>query len=121
MDIINKIGKKATETYKITAEKTSKIAKEAKLKMEINNCNSNIQELYTEIGKKIYLKYSKEEEITIEDINDELNKIDTLTDEINKSNDEIMKLKDKVKCKNCNYEMDDDFKYCPNCGAKNDN
>ncbi len=121
MDIINKIGKKATETYKMTAERTGKIAKEAKLKMEINNYNSNVQELYTEIGKKVYLKYHEEEEITLDDIKDELNKIDTITEQIDKANDEIMKLKDKVKCKNCSFEMDEEFKYCPNCGAKNDN
>ena len=55
MDIFNKIGKKATETYKVTAEKTGKLAKEAKLKMEINTYKSNVQELYTEIGEKVYL------------------------------------------------------------------
>ena len=54
MDIFNKIGKKATETYKVTAEKTGKLAKEAKLKMEINTYKSNVQELYTEIGESIF-------------------------------------------------------------------
>ena len=39
---------------------------------------------------------------------------------IDKANEEIMNLKDKVKCKNCSFEMDQEFKYCPNCGAKND-
>ena len=118
MDIFNKIGKKATETYKVTAEKTGKLAKEAKLKMEINTYKSNVQELYTEIGEKVYLKYSAQEELTLEDIQDELNKVDTISEQIERANEEMMKLKDKVKCTNCSFEMDSEFKYCPNCVAK---
>ena len=45
----------------------------------------------------------------IEDISDELNKLDTINEQIDIANKEIMSLKDKIKCKNCNYEMDEDF------------
>ena len=34
MDFFNQLGKKATEAYKVTADKTGKIAKEAKLKLK---------------------------------------------------------------------------------------
>ena len=54
MDFFDKLGKKASETYKGAAEKTSKIAKETKLKMAINENKSKINDLYEEIGKKIY-------------------------------------------------------------------
>ena len=57
MDFFDKLGKKASETYKATAEKTGKIAKEAKLKMKMNENKSQIDELYKEIGRKVYEKH----------------------------------------------------------------
>ena len=36
MEFFDKIGKKASEAYKVTADKTGKIAKETKMKLKIN-------------------------------------------------------------------------------------
>ena len=63
MDFFDKLGKKASETYKGAAEKTSKIAKETKLKMAINENKSKINDLYEEIGKKIYENHVREEKV----------------------------------------------------------
>ena len=57
MEFFDKLGKKASETYKATAEKTSKVAKEAKLKLKINELKSDVSDLYEEIGKKVYEKH----------------------------------------------------------------
>ena len=46
MEIFEKIGDAASKTYKFTAEKTSKIAKETKIKMQINEYKSNIKDIY---------------------------------------------------------------------------
>lgn len=54
MDFFDKIGKKASKTYRYTAEKTSKLAKEAKLRMSMSENKAKIEDLYEEIGKRIY-------------------------------------------------------------------
>ncbi len=118
MDFFDKLGKKASETYKVTAEKTTKIAKETKLKLEINNYKSNMEDIYKIVGKKIYQKYSAQEEMQLEDIQEELNKLDEISGKIDIANKEIMSLKDKIKCSNCNYEMNEEYDYCPKCGTK---
>ncbi len=118
MDFFDKLCKKASETYKVTAEKTTKIAKETKLKLEISNYKSNMEDLYKIVGKKIYQKYAAQEEMQLEDIQDELNKLDTISEKIDIANKEIMSLKDKIKCPNCNYEMSEEYEYCPKCGTK---
>ena len=83
MDFFDKLSQKASETYKITAEKTSKIAKEAKLKMKMNENKSDIEEIYKEIGKKVYEKHIRRENIDIEkELEDECTKIDVLSAEI---------------------------------------
>ena len=57
MGFFDTLGKKASEAYGATAKKTGELAREAKLKMKINENKSNINDLYKEIGKKVYEKH----------------------------------------------------------------
>ena len=65
MEFFDKLTKKASETYKGAAEKTSKLAKEAKLKLKINENKSKINDLYQEIGKKVYQKHTETGDVCI--------------------------------------------------------
>lgn len=119
MNFFDKIGEKASKTYKYTTEKTSKLAKEAKLKMFMNENKSKIEDLYSEIGKKVYENHIREEDSDA-DISLELEEyciqIDELSDRIEDNRKEILSLKDKRQCDNCYYEIDIEYNYCPNCG-----
>lgn len=119
MDFFDKLGKKASEAYKVTADKTGKIAKETKLKFKINELKTQIEDVYEEIGKKVYEKHIREEEISINtDLEEKCTKIDVLSDEIDTLLKECMELKDKKQCPQCYKEIDKEYNYCPNCGEK---
>lgn len=119
MDFFDKLGKKATEAYKLTADKTGKIAKEAKLKLKIGELKSQINDIYKEIGKKVYEKHIREEDIDIQkELEEQCTKIDVLSDEIEGMLQECLTLRDKKQCTNCNYEIEKESKFCPKCGAK---
>ena len=119
MDIFNKIGNVASETYKYTAEKTSKIAKEAKIRMKINEYKSKISDLYEQIGKIIYQKHIREEDINIkEDIEEYCAQIDSISKAIEDNRMELLNLNDKKQCEKCFAQINIDDKYCPNCGTK---
>ena len=119
MDFFNKLGKKMSETYDITTEKTARLAKEAKLRMKINENKSDINDLYKQIGKKVYEKHVREENIDIsKDLEEELTKIDVLSAEIETSLKTILELKNRKKCPKCNSEIDVECNYCPVCGEK---
>ena len=119
MDFFDKIGKKASETYKFTAEKTGKIAKEAKLRVKMNEDKSEVEELYKQVGKKVYEKHLLQDTINIkEELEEECSKIDALSSEIENILNEILGLKDLRQCPNCYDKIDKDAKYCPNCGDK---
>ncbi len=119
MEFFDKLGKKATEAYKMTADKTGKIAKEAKLKLKIGELKSQINDIYKEIGKKVYEKHIREEEIDIQkDLEEQCTKIDVLSDEIDSMLQECLTLRDKKQCPNCNYQIDKEDKFCPKCGQK---
>lgn len=119
MEFFDKLGKKATEAYKVTADKTTKIAKEAKLKLKIGELKSQINDIYKEIGKKVYEKHIREEDIDIQkELEEQCTKIDVLSDEIESMLQECLTLRDKKQCTNCNCEIEKESKFCPKCGAK---
>lgn len=119
MEFFNKLSKKATEAYKVTADKTGKMAKEAKLKLKIGELKSQINDIYKEIGKKVYEKHIREENIDIQkELEEQCTKIDVLSDEIETMLQECLTLRDKKQCTNCNCEIEKESKFCPKCGAK---
>lgn len=118
MEILEKIGDAASKTYKFTAEKTSKIAKETKIKMQINEYKGDIKDIYIEIGEYVYEKFVKGEKTDLEELNQRCEEIQILSDKIVNCKNEILKLNEKRQCKNCYAEIEISANYCPNCGFK---
>ncbi len=118
MGFFDDLSKKATETYKNTAEKTNKLTRELKLKSLISDDKGKIQDIYAEIGKKIYEKHIREENIDIKsELIEECSKIDAYAKEIEDMNMELLSLKDLRVCKSCAAEISINSKFCPKCGA----
>ena len=119
MEFFNKLGKKASEAYKVTADKTGKLAKEAKLRMKMGELKSEINDIYEDIGKAVYENHVREEKNDItKELDEKCTKIDCLSDEIESILKECLELKDKKQCPNCYTEIEKDVKFCPKCGTK---
>ena len=116
MEILEKIGDAASKTYKYTAEKTSKIAKETKIKMQINEYKREIKDIYLEIGETVYEKFNVDEKLDLNEINKKCEAIQSLSNKIIECKDEILKLNERKQCKNCYEEIEIEANYCPNCG-----
>ena len=112
MGFFSDLGKKATET-------TGKIAGEAKLKIKINDNKGKIDDIYEAIGKKVYEKHVREENIDIKvDLLEECSKIDALAKEIEDARLQILKLNQKKLCSKCSAEIENGAMFCPKCGEK---
>ena len=119
MNFLDKLGQISSQTHKYTQEKTTKIAKIAKLKALMNEDKQKVEDLYNEIGKKLYENHVRAEKIDIvSKIEDICKEIDAYADEIELTRKEILKLKDLKQCKKCSYEMELEYKFCPNCGEE---
>lgn len=119
MEFFDKLGKKASEAYKMTADKTGKIAKETKIKFKIGELRTQVNDVYEEIGKKVYEQHVLEGEISIEkEIEEYCTKLDVLSDEIDSLLKQCLELKDKKQCPKCYAEIEKEMKFCPNCGKK---
>ena len=112
MGFFSDLGKKTSET-------TGKIARETKLKMKINENKGKIEDIYEEIGKKVYEKHIREENIDIKaDLAEECSKLDALSKEIEDAREEILKLNQKKLCSKCSAEIEAGAVFCPKCGEK---
>lgn len=122
MGFFDKLGEKANEAYSATAEKTTKLAKEAKLRIKINEDKSEISDLYKEIGKIVYEKkheHESEEKVCLKkELENEFTRIDVLKAEIEEKSKEILELNDKKKCVKCSAHIEKDAKFCNECGEK---
>lgn len=119
MEFFNKISEKASTAYKVTAAKTGKLAKEAKLRLKMSNLKSQINDIYLDIGAKIYEKHLLKEDINIKnDLEEECSKIDILTNQIEEILNECLELNNKKQCLKCFAKIDKDCKFCPECGTK---
>lgn len=118
MNFFDKLGKKATETYNATKEKTTQISGELKLKGKINDCKSKIESEYKKLGKMIYDNRTNGETTSEDDIQTVCNSITTYMKEIEKAEDDILTLKNIKKCENCSAEIALDADFCSRCGAK---
>ena len=119
MGFFDKLGKTATDAYKVTADKTGKLAKEAKLRMKMGELKSEINDVYEEIGKTVYENHLREEKTNLKKtLEEQCTRIDLLSDEIKTLEKECLELKDKKKCTKCYAEMEKDAKFCPECGEK---
>ena len=65
MGFFDNLGKKASAAYDVTAEKTGKIAKEAKLIMKINENKSDINDLYKHLD---YIHYKGETKPSVKNL-----------------------------------------------------
>ena len=112
MSFFNDLGKKTTET-------TAKIATEAKLKIEIAENKERINNLYIELGRKVYENHVREEKLDIHEfIKDDCLKIDEISKEIENARKEILVLNNKKMCKKCYAEIETEYIFCPQCGEK---
>ena len=118
MDFFSKLSKKASETYQFTKEKASNISEELKIKGKINELKQKNEDLYLEIGKKVYTELKDGKIVAEEEILEKCEIISNYTDEISKLKEKLLSLKKVKTCSICGAKLDADDLYCSKCGKE---
>jgi len=112
-----KVGDTATSAYNTVADKSGKLIEDTKLKASISDKETDIDEIYEEMGKAIYNSYKSGEEVSKE-FAKQCKKIDKLNDEISEINKKILFNKGLRTCEKCGEVISVDASFCTNCGEK---
>ena len=62
-ELSKKVGDTASSTYNTVADKSGKLIEETKLKIAISDKETDIDEIYEEIGKAVYNAYKAGEDV----------------------------------------------------------
>lgn len=122
-DIMNKIKDTASRAKdeaekiaKVVAKHTSNAINNTKLTFSINEANSKIKDIYTEIGEILYEKYLNDE-ATDPEFTTAFEQIDKLMVDIGELYDKKAALKNSLRCKSCGALNSSDSEFCSKCGA----
>ena len=118
MEFLNKLGKKASETYQVTKEKAVNLSEELKLRGKISEYKEEIVKNYKDIGEIVYNEIKNNNEVSKEAVTSKCEEIDKANDEISKLEVQLLALKKVKKCINCGAELDIDAEFCSKCGNK---
>lgn len=118
MDFFSKLSKKATETYQFTKEKATSISEELKIKGKINDLKQDVEELYLNIGKKVYTELKDGKTVAEEEILEKCEQISKANDEISKLKDKLLSIKKVKNCPSCGAKLEFDDLYCSKCGKE---
>ncbi|MGN0106065.1 MAG: hypothetical protein ACI4A5_00025, partial [Hominilimicola sp.] len=80
--------------------------------------NDKINDIYAEIGKAVYEKYTDTNDVCCDFVAEKCGKIDALSEEIAELKEQLAQLKETVRCSRCGAYNHADDAYCAKCGVK---
>lgn len=119
MEYINKIGEEARKAFRFVKNETGKFVESAKLTYTASDIESQLNKIYTQIGKNFYDICIAEDSIP-EDFSAEFEKIAELKKQLENAKDKISEIKNTKKCTACSASLNEGDTYCRKCGAKSE-
>lgn len=98
-------------------KKSKQLLEYSDLSLSIASCDKAINEIYMEIGKKIYKMYKNSEDNN-KKVMQYCEEIKELEEERKKIKKKILKLKSKKECKVCGVLIDKKAQFCDKCGNR---
>ena len=111
------VTKKTGEVVEVVADKTGQTLEIQKLKNQIRVMQKNNDRDFKHIGKLIFHKHQKGEEIGTAYV-ELCEAIAERNESIELLKAQIARLKGVATCPNCEADVEDGAKYCPKCGTE---
>jgi ribosomal protein L40E len=118
MDFFDKIGEAVVTAGKDVGQKAKEVSGVAKLKLDIKSKQDYLQKQYASLGETYYQKHKDD---TDSEESEQFYLIKEAIDEIDRMNEEVLKLQGASACPNCGATMPEGASFCSSCGAKMNN
>jgi DNA-directed RNA polymerase subunit RPC12/RpoP len=117
MALFDNLGKKVGNFAQTAAKKSSELVETTKINYNINSEEDKIKDLFCEIGKSLYAKFS-ENQIQGGDYAEQFAAIAQHEANIKNLREKIYEIKNIVVCPSCGSEVERTNTFCNKCGAK---
>ena len=115
-DTASKARENAEKIAKEVAKRTSKAITYTKLSFAVNEAETKIKDVYTEIGKALYTMHLDGTD-KYDTFAASFEQLDKLNEELEIINAKIAELKNSVKCSECGAYNTNDAEFCIKCGS----
>ena len=111
------VAKKTEEAVEVVAKKTEETVEVQKLKSQIRVMERNNERDFQDMGKMVYERYQKEEEVDPEFVEfcEAIKERETSIEEYKK---QVAEIKGLDVCPKCKVHVEANATFCPKCGAK---
>ncbi len=117
MDSLSKFAKSVGDGAKTAVKKSEDMVEIARLNKAITNEEDRIKLTYVEIGKEIYSRYERNDNIH-EELVELCGRIDEYHKNILGIREKIAQLKNVKICSSCGAELELNSEFCVKCGGK---
>lgn len=118
-EIAEVVVDKAGDVVSVVASKTEQTVEVQKIKSQIHVMERNNERDFTHIGKMIYHKFKKGEEVDAQ-YTELCEAISEREASIEEAKAEIAKIKGEDLCPNCDAHLESGAKFCSKCGTQID-
>lgn len=115
MAILNDLKGKVAQVSQSAIQKTQDLTEIARLESRISDAKEKINNLYGEIGYKVYLSYA---ERPLPEAADLIAQVSQLHAEIDRCQAQINAINSATTCPSCGAKVDRNATFCSECGAK---
>ncbi len=115
--LADRTGKVANHAAGVASKKATNVVESTKLNLRIFDLNSELDQLYKELGKMLYDTHCGME-IDQEEIQVKLILIDEKCQAVSEIRNKLQSLKTSSQCPNCGKECSANDVFCSGCGAQ---
>ncbi|WP_053955538.1 zinc-ribbon domain-containing protein [Inediibacterium massiliense] len=119
MNLLNKVKQGMIDGKKAIQEISSDMTELTRMKIALSKDISRIDELYYNLGRKLYDFYQENPDISLSDeVEFSIMELHATLARINDYEEKIKLLKGITRCDACGNEIEENPNFCPHCGHK---
>ncbi|WP_129600881.1 zinc ribbon domain-containing protein [Anaerophilus nitritogenes] len=119
MNLLNKVKQGMMDGKKVIQEISSDMTELTRIKIALSKDISRIDELYYDLGKKLYDFYQENPDTLLsEEVIFSIMELHATLKRINTYEEKIKSLKGITRCSKCEHEIEENPNFCPHCGHK---
>lgn len=117
MDIINELKEGITKTTKTAVKKSNEFVECTRMNFAISDLEESIDTKLQRIGQIVYDARRNDTDLS-EEITTLCDQIDRDHEEIERLQENIIRIKKQKVCRQCGQKIASGSHYCPNCGGR---
>jgi len=118
LDIFDKMARKISLGTSVISKKTDEFIATTEIKINISKLEGEIEDEIFSLGELVLNHYNNNNNVSLSSVQGRCKEIQRKYQELNSMQKRYCLYKGVLSCSHCNEEMEQDSRFCPNCGNR---